>query len=293
MTDDPKADGYGPAPRDDEAARKEAGDARAEDDARVAPGGTGGGEAGDVAESAGSVAESAAVAGGADASATIRFSLDGRDVDARPGETILQAARRHGTEIPHLCYSDGMRPDGNCRACVVEIEGERVLAPSCFREPTDSMKVHAANERSLNAQRMVLELLLADMPRLRYRLDSELEHWCDALGVEDSRYPRREQPAHDLSHPGIAVRLDACIQCTRCVRACREVQVNDVIGYAYRGAGAKIVFDFDDPMGTSTCVACGECVQACPTGALLPASVDLDDTPALEDGPSAWYGPVR
>ena len=80
-------------------------------------------------------------------------------------------------------------------------------------------------------------------------------------------------PAPDLSHPAMAVNLDACINCTLCVRACREVQVNDVIGMAHRGAHAKIVFDFDDPMGDSTCVACGECVQACPTGTLLPATV--------------------
>jgi formate dehydrogenase major subunit len=81
---------------------------------------------------------------------------------------------------------------------------------------------------------------------------------------------RREQPGADLSHPAMAVNLDACIQCTRCVRACREEQVNDVIGYALRGAHSEIVFDLGDPMGDSTCVACGECVQACPTGALMP-----------------------
>ena len=81
----------------------------------------------------------------------------------------------------------------------------------------------------------------------------------------------RQQPAEDLSHPAMAVHLDACIQCKRCVRACREEQVNDVIGYAFRGGQSKIVFDLDDPMGDSTCVACGECVQACPTGALMPA----------------------
>jgi formate dehydrogenase major subunit len=80
-----------------------------------------------------------------------------------------------------------------------------------------------------------------------------------------------KQPKADISHPAIAVNLDACIQCTRCVRACREEQVNDVIGYAFRGEHSKIVFDQDDPMGASTCVACGECVQACPTGALMPA----------------------
>src|SRR6185436_19062367 len=113
--------------------------------------------------------------------------------------------------------------------------------------------------------------LLSDMPEQKYSPHSELDFWANSLSVGKPRFARRHQPAADLSHPGIAVNLDACIQCTRCVRACREEQVNDVIGYAFRGAESKIVFDFDDAMGESTCVACGECVQACPTGALMPA----------------------
>src|SRR5213075_1122085 len=105
----------------------------------------------------------------------------------------------------------------------------------------------------------------------QYTLENKLANWAKRLGVGKPRFARREQPKADISHPAMAVNLDACIQCTRCVRACREVQVNDVIGYAFRGADSKVVFDMDDPMGESTCVACGECVQACPTGALAPA----------------------
>ncbi|NMG27576.1 formate dehydrogenase subunit alpha [Aromatoleum evansii] len=203
----------------------------------------------------------------------IRFELDGREIDAVPGESILQAASRAGVEIPHLCYTDGLRADGNCRACVVEIDGERVLAPSCCRAPKPGMKVKAESERARASQRMVLELLRADVPAEAEKTGSELAHWCDELGVKESRFAPREQPAPDRSHPGIAVNLAACIQCTRCLRACREEQVNDVIGLARRGADTAIVFDFGDPMGTSTCVGCGECVQACPTGALLPAAL--------------------
>ena len=207
----------------------------------------------------------------------ITFSLDGRDVTAQPGETIWQVAQREGTRIPHLCYADepGYRPDGNCRACMVEVEGERVLAAACLRKPTSGMKVATDNDRAKSARRMVMELLIADQPERLAAHDpnSKLWGWADEMGVTSSRFPARELPAPDASHPAMRVQLDACIHCNLCVRACREVQVNDVIGMAYRGHGAKIVFDFDDPMGDSTCVACGECVQACPTGALMEAAL--------------------
>ncbi len=211
----------------------------------------------------------------------IRFSLNGREVEAQDGETIWQAARRHGEEIPHLCYSPepGYRADGNCRACMVEIEGERVLAASCIRKPTAGMKVLTASERAKRSRAMVFELLLADQPAraTSHDPDSKFWAWTDRIGLAASRFPAGERPAADSSHKAMRVNLDACINCGLCVRACREVQVNDVIGMAYRGHGAKVIFDFDDPMGESTCVACGECVQACPTGALMEASL-LDDS---------------
>ena len=203
---------------------------------------------------------------------TIDFTLNGASIEAMPGETIIQAAQRTGTEIPRLCYTEGLRSDGNCRACMVEIEGERVLAPSCCRQPTADMVVHSNNERAQKSQKLVLELLLSDMPEQTYTIDNELAQWANKLEVTTPRFKPRQQPKADLSHPAIAVNLDACIQCTRCVRACRETQVNDVIGLARRGHHAEIVFDLGDPMGESSCVACGECVAACPTGALSNAT---------------------
>ncbi|HEX2650819.1 MAG TPA: molybdopterin-dependent oxidoreductase, partial [Burkholderiales bacterium] len=201
----------------------------------------------------------------------IEFKLNGQTVIGRPDETIIETAKKNGVEIPHLCYKPGMRPDGNCRACVVEIKGERALAPSCCRYPKEGMEVTTDNPRARLSQKMVLELLQSDMTEKAYRPDSELDFWAKRLQIGKPRFEKRHQPAQDISHPAIAVNLDACIQCTRCVRACREEQVNDVIGYAYRGDHSSIVFDMHDPMGASTCVACGECVQACPTGALMPA----------------------
>ena len=250
------------------------------------------------------------------APAAIEFELDGRAVQAHVGETILQAAERHGVEIPRLCYTEGLRADGNCRACVVEIEGERTLAPSCCRAVQPGMKVKATSERARKSQDMVLEMLLAELPAEGFKWNDslapcpgggrqgwgpttapteagsaptptlpqrgreqeigqhgELTQWAAQRTIhvrESLQHLKRAQPAPDLSHPAMAVNLSACIQCTRCVRACREAQVNDVIGYAGRGSHARIVFDLGDDMGASSCVACGECVQACPTGALMP-----------------------
>ncbi len=211
---------------------------------------------------------------------TVTFTLDGREVTARPGETIWEVAKRVGTRIPHLCHKDapGYRPDGNCRACMVEIEGERTLAASCIRTPREGQVVKTASERAEKSRKMVMELLLADQPARADAHDRSSHLWemAELQTVEESRFPAKEPervPLLDDSHLAMRVNLDACIHCNLCVRACREVQVNDVIGMAARGADAKIVFDMDDPMGASTCVACGECVQACPTGALMPATV--------------------
>jgi formate dehydrogenase major subunit len=213
--------------------------------------------------------------------APLRFELDGRSVEALEGETIWTAAQRAGVAIPHLCHAPepDYRPDGNCRACMVEIDGERVLAASCIRKPQEGMKVTTASERAKQSRALVFELLVADQPERASSHDPESKFWAwaDQVGVASSRFPARLPPERDLSHPAMDVYLDACIHCGLCVRACREVQVNDVIGMAYRGHGAKVVFDFDDPMGESTCVACGECVQACPTGALMESSL-LDAT---------------
>ncbi len=207
----------------------------------------------------------------------ITFNLDGRDVTANPDETIWQVAKREGTTIPHLCWLDkpGYRADGNCRACMVEIDGERTLAASCIRKPTEGMVVKAESHRAKSAQKMVVELLVADQPPQDTAHDqvSSFWKWAEVQDVKNSRFPAREMHTTDASHAAMTVNLDACINCGLCVRACREVQVNDVIGMAHRGHESKIVFDFDDPMGASTCVGCGECVQACPTGALMPKSI--------------------
>ncbi len=222
----------------------------------------------------------------------IRFTLDGRPAEAAPGETIWQVARRLGTEIPHLCHREakGYRPDGNCRACMVAIEGERVLAASCIREPSEGAVVTTQGDRETRSRRAVMEMLLVDQPARETAHDRSSHMWrtAEAQGARAAPLPPLEPgrvPLLDDSHVAMRVNLDACIQCGLCVRACREVQHNDVIGMAGRGHDAYPVFDLADPMGASTCVACGECVQACPTGALMEASV-LD---AAQVGDSAEF----
>ncbi|MCP3055254.1 formate dehydrogenase subunit alpha [Aurantimonas marianensis] len=231
----------------------------------------------------------------------ITFTLDGQSVSALKDETIWQVAKREGNRIPHLCYLDkpGYRSDGNCRACMVEVEGERVLAASCQRKVADGMVVKTATERAKKSREMVFEMLAADMRPPEESPDSQSSfwNWAADFGITGSKrlpskfdglnpspnaaagpdsvaastthgMPDNTPGIHDVSNPAIAVNLDACIACNLCVRACREVQVNDVLGMADRGHHAVPVFDIHDPMGFSTCVTCGECVQACPTGAL-------------------------
>src|ERR1051325_3326157 len=164
----------------------------------------------------------------------VTFTLNGKTIAAPGNETLLRIAQEHGIDIPRLCYMEGMRADGNCRTCMVEIKGERVLAPSCCRYPKDGMEVTTNSARAITSQKMSLELLLADVPETSYTLNSELDFWGKKMRVGKPRFQSRPQPAEDLSHPAMEVHLDACIQCTRCVRACREEQVNDVIGYAFR-----------------------------------------------------------
>ena len=217
----------------------------------------------------------------------ISFKLDGKDVAARPGETIWDVAKREGTKIPHLCHVDlpGYRVDGNCRACMVEVKGERVLTASCIRKPTAGMEVSTQTERATKSRKLVFELLASNMRPREQGPDNQAPFWkwAESMGIKGSdRYASKfddghHEPGLDLTNPAIAVNLDACIACGACVRACREVQVNDVIGMGLRGSHSVPVFDIHDPMGLSTCVTCGECVQACPTGALYEKSL-MDKT---------------
>jgi formate dehydrogenase major subunit len=221
--------------------------------------------------------------GGARVPDPVRLEVDGQPVDVPQGATLLQALRALGKDVPTLCYSDRLPLAGACRVCMVEVEGQRLLQPACARAAEPGMKVRTqgAAKRSRD---MVLELLMADHPapcvRAHLPEGCELESWARKEGVQQSRFPRTAQPQErDRSNAAITFDDAACIRCYRCVRACDDVQVNEVIGVEGRGFEARIVFDFGDPMGKSSCVTCGECVQACPTGALVERTVDALQEP--------------
>ena len=208
----------------------------------------------------------------------VTFVLDGEEVSVPEDSTIWEAANGRGIQIPYLCHKPepGYRSDGNCRACMVEIKGERVLAASCVRNVSEGMVVNSDSVRAKTARATIVELLVADQPKVPHDISSHFWDMVKANDVKESRFPSRDPitvPLLDNTHVAMNVNLDACIHCNLCVRACREVQVNDVIGMAGRGQNSQVVFDIADPMGDSTCVGCGECVQACPTGALMPATV--------------------
>ncbi|HVL66791.1 MAG TPA: cyclic nucleotide-binding domain-containing protein [Vicinamibacterales bacterium] len=207
---------------------------------------------------------------------TVTLTIDGREVTVPKGTTIFDAARMHGIPIPTLCHQQNQTPVGVCRVCVVDV-GARVYAAACIRECDPGMVVKTDVEPVQQARRTLVELLMADHPapcaRQQASGDCELETMAVQLGAGrnggEPRFARRLSPrGRDDSSLSIAVDHEACILCDRCVRGCDEVKKNHVIGRTGRGYTAGIAFDLNAPMGSSTCVSCGECMVSCPTGAL-------------------------
>ena len=219
---------------------------------------------------------------------TVELTIDGEAVTVTAGTTIWQAAKEQGIDIPVLCHSERMTPVGVCRMCVVET-GERTLAPSCMRECTNGLEVKTSSDKVHQHRRMLTSLLLSDyseadsqgesLPKenLLTQLGREYElidggtrstdETLDLLSSLNTSTDEKPAP-HDVTSPVIAVNHAACIMCDRCVRACDEIQSNDVIGRTGKGFAARIGFDLNNPMGESTCVSCGECAASCPTDAL-------------------------
>jgi formate dehydrogenase major subunit len=209
------------------------------------------------------------------ATRTVTLTIDGREVTVPEGTTILHAARELGIEIPVLCHDDRYDPVGVCRVCAVDV-GQRVYAAACVRPCEDGMEVTTGGPKLDQQRAKLVSLLMADQPpterdpKETATGDNELLVLARRYGVtQDDGLPRGGGRGEDLSNPVIAVDHDACILCDRCVRACDDIQGNDVIGRSGKGYATLIAFDLNDPMGESSCVTCGECVAACPTGAIV------------------------
>jgi formate dehydrogenase major subunit len=206
---------------------------------------------------------------------TVSLTIDGQEVTVPEGTTIWQAAKDRGIEIPVLCHDERYDPVGVCRMCIVDV-GARVYAAACVRPCEDGMEVRTATPELDRNRAQLTELLLVDQPptdedpKECKTADNELLVYVRQYNVpqDDSPLPRGRGRGEDHSNPVISVNHDACILCDRCVRACDDIQGNDVIGRSGKGYTTRIAFDLNDPMGESSCVTCGECVAACPTGAI-------------------------
>ena len=207
---------------------------------------------------------------------TVRLTIDGKEVLANRGETILQAALKAGIEIPHLCYHPRLKPTGACRLCVVEVEGARTLVASCAAPVADGMVVHTKSDRVIKARKLVLELLLSDHPQDCLTCESAgeclLQKYAYEYGVEGKRFEGERRQLPKIGTPFFEYDPNKCILCGRCVAACDEVRGRGVIDFTNRGFATVIKPPFEMLHIDAGCQLCGECVQVCPVGALTEKS---------------------
>jgi formate dehydrogenase major subunit len=204
----------------------------------------------------------------------MRITINGKSLEAEQGQTVLEIARENGIYIPALCYHPKTGRAAKCRACVVEIEGMRGLQTSCTLEARDGMKVVSNSPLALEAQRMVVDLLLStgthDCISCERNGNCELQEAAYYLGIEHPSFRFAEEKIEvDDSAEFIFRDHSKCIKCGRCVVGCQEVVVNKVLDFGFRANNTRVICDDNKPMGESSCVQCGECVQLCPVGALI------------------------
>jgi len=205
--------------------------------------------------------------------AEIQLTVDGREVRAEEGLTIMEAARKAGIDIPHLCYREDLTPTTGCRLCVVEVEGARTLIASCAMPVANKMVVRTNTQRVQDARKLVVELLLSDHPYDCMTCEKSgtclLEKYAYQFGI---RQPRFQGEEHDYplraTNPFFERDYNKCILCGRCVTVCHEVQYCEAVDYSKRGFGTKVAASFDHAMQETPCVFCGNCVSVCPVGAL-------------------------
>jgi len=215
----------------------------------------------------------------------VKIVIDGKEVSAGEGMTILQVAEREGIAIPTLCHSPDLKPIGVCRLCVVEVEGARTLVGSCHTPIAEGMVIQTRSPKVLSVRRATVELLLTEHTGScvndvsarncsLHRLASDLEVGPPRFQVRQPRF----YPVED-ANPYVRRDLSKCILCRKCVSACAEIAGKQVLSVGYRGFRSKIIVDFDDPLKTEACRDCGVCIDYCPTGALArPTGRDVEGT---------------
>ena len=205
----------------------------------------------------------------------VRINIDGREILAAAGSTVLEAATAAGIKIPTLCAHPALKPIGACRMCLVQVEKQRVLQPACTFPVSEGMVVHTNTPEVRDARRFILELLLSDHPTDCMTCESngncELQDLAYEYGVKESRFKGEVHtyPVQDVN-PFIVRDYNKCILCRRCVRACAEINGVEAIGILERGFDSKIGTAFDGSLADSACEFCGMCIAVCPTGALTP-----------------------
>jgi len=203
------------------------------------------------------------------------LTIDDKLVSAREGETILEAARDAGISIPTLCHLDGLTPVGACRLCLVEIGGRERLQPACVTRVVEDMAIRTDTERLRQYRKTIVQLLFAERNHVCAVCVAnggcELQDLAIAVGMDHVDLDYLDPDCRvDLSHERFGLDHNRCVLCTRCVRACDEIEGAHTWDVAGRGTLARLVTDMHQPWGeSSTCTSCGKCVMACPTGALF------------------------
>ncbi len=218
----------------------------------------------------------------------MQIEVNGTNIEAKPGQTLLEAMRAAGIHVPTLCHMSELMPSGACRMCVVELEGARSLVPSCAYPASEGMKVQTHSPRAVRARKTIIELLLADHPDdCLYCVRSgscQLQTLAEEFGVRQRRYAGAKSDYNqDTSSPSIVRDPAKCILCGKCVRVCEEIQGVSAIDFTGRGCGAKVETAFEEGLNVSSCVNCGQCIVVCPTGALREQSSVKAVTDALSD----------
>ncbi|MEM1607193.1 MAG: 2Fe-2S iron-sulfur cluster-binding protein [Candidatus Bathyarchaeia archaeon] len=215
---------------------------------------------------------------------TVKLKINGIEVTAYEGETILDAAKRAGIRIPTLCYLEGLSSYGSCRLCIVEVKGSPKLFPACTTPVSNGMEVITDSDRLRKYRKMTIELLLSEKPHVCAVCvangNCELQDLAKEFGVDHLRIEREwTRQKIDLTHDFLVVDNNRCILCTRCVRVCDEIEGVHVLDIKARGKDSQIIIDLDDDWGSSkSCTSCRKCARVCPVGAIYVRDKSISET---------------